>query len=342
MSKIDELRTNLTEDQRRVINTTWIYELEKNTQIPTSALYHRLGKDMAASALKSLNGSIVREYSGNGTPRCGLTFLGKLLTDQGEEGKDLLTKVLSYVQSNLRTDPEFNEISSEKLKEGFDFTDDQIHTLWQYLFHSPFSGGGGGGSSGGWKFGVSYYMRNDLPLEEDLSVYFEKYALEEYDPNLPVLYNERNQYLTDKNKGSVRSEFWFITDADLQKLLEQDWQEAQRVQGVGAWKSCLLLCGSILEGILMNALNQDWVNSSAEFSRRKKKPAPPVNEWDLVDLVEVANRLRMFPKGTIYLSNAVREFRNLIHPGRQIREHIQVTEEQATIAINSVRILLQP
>lgn len=340
MSKLDELRKNLTEDQRKVINTIWNYELEKNTSIPTTALYHRLGKDVAASVLKSLNGSIVREYSGNGTPRCGLTFLGKLLTDQGQEGEELLTKVLSHVQVNLRSDPEFNEISSEKLKEAFGFTDEQINTLWQYFFHGPFSGGGGGGSAGGWKFGVSYYMRNDLPLEDDLSAYFEKYAFEDYDPNLPVLYDERNQYLTCKDKGSVRSEFWFVTDTDLQKLLEKDWQEAQQVHNIKAWKSCVLLCGSILEGILMNALGKDWAKASNEFSRRKRKPAPPLNEWDLVDLVEVANKLKTFPKGTIYLSSAVREFRNLIHPGRQIREHIQVTEEQANIAINAVRMCM--
>jgi len=340
MSKIDESRTTLTEDQRKVINTIWDYELEKNTQIPTSALYHRLGKSVVASAFKFLNGSIVREYPGNGTPRCGLPFLGRLLTDQGKEGEELLTKVLSYVQSNLRSDPEFNEISSEKLKETFGFTDEQIHTLWQYIHSSPFSGGGGGGGAERWSYGISYYMRNDLPLEDDLSAYFEKCALEEYDPNLPVLYDERNQYLLSKNKGSARSEFWFVTDTDLQKLLEKDWQEAQRVHKVGAWKSCVLLCGSILEGILMNALSKNWTNASSEFSQRKKRPAPPLNEWDLVDLVEVANKLKLFPKGTIHLSNAVREFRNLIHPGRQIREHIQVTEEQANIAINAVRMCI--
>ena len=95
MPKLDELRASLTEDQRRVINTICDYELEKDTSIPTAALYHRLGKDAVASALKSLNGCIVREYSGDGTPRCGLTFLGRLLTNQGEEGEELLTKVLS-------------------------------------------------------------------------------------------------------------------------------------------------------------------------------------------------------------------------------------------------------
>lgn len=340
MSKLDELRRILTEDQRKVINTIWDYELEKNTSIPTTALYHRLGKDVAGSALRSLNGSIVSEYSGNGTPRCGLTFLGRLLTDQGEEGEELLSKVLSYVRSELRSDPEFNEISSEKLREAFDLTDKQVQTLWQYIHLSPFSGGGGGGSAGGWKYGVSYYMRNDLPLEEDLSAYLEKYALEEYDANLPVLYDERNRYSTGKNKGSARSEFWFVTDTDLQKLLEKDWQEAQQVHNAGAWKSCVLLCGSILEGIIMNALSKDWPNARNEFSRRKRQSAPPLNEWDLVDLVEVANRLKTFPKGTIHLSNAVREFRNLIHPGRQIREHIQVTEEQANIAINAVRMCM--
>lgn len=97
MSKLDEVRKNLTEGQRKVINAIWNYELEKDTLIPTSALYHRLGKDAAASALKSLNGGIVKEYPGDGTPRCGLTFLGRLLTDQGVEGEELLIKVLSHV-----------------------------------------------------------------------------------------------------------------------------------------------------------------------------------------------------------------------------------------------------
>lgn len=314
--------------------------MEKNTQIPTSALYHRLGKEVAAAALLSLNGSIVREYSGNGTPRCGLTFLGKLLADRGDEGEELLTKVLGYVRDRLRSDPEFNEIASGALKETFGFPEAQIQTLWQYVFHSPFSGGGGGGSPGGWQFGVPYYMRDELPLEEDVAAYLERYALKDYDPDLPVLHEERASYLTGKNAGAVRGTFWFVTDTDLRELLEADWREARRVHEAGAWKSCVILCGSILEGILMDALGRDLANASREYSLRRRRPAPPLNEWDLVDLVESANKLRTFPKGAIHLSHAVREFRNLIHPGRQIRENVRVTEEQANVAINAVRMCI--
>jgi hypothetical protein len=340
MSTLRELRVSLTEDQRRILNEVRVYELEKDTLIPTSALYHRLGKDAAASAVSSLNGSLVREYPGSGTPRCGLTFLGRLLAEGGDEGEALITKVLGHVRDSLRADPEFSEISSESLKESFSLSDDQIRSLWQHLFHSPFSGGGGGGSPSGWKFGISYHMRNDLPLEDEVAAYLERHALKDYDPDLPVLHEEREAYLSGKNTGAARGVFWFVKDTDLRELLEADWREARRVHEAKAWKSCVILCGGILEGILMDALDKDWANASREYSVRRRRPAPPLNEWDLVDLVESANKLRTFPKGAIHLSHAVREFRNLIHPGKQIRENVRVTEEQANVAINAVRMCI--
>jgi hypothetical protein len=340
MSKFDEMRVRLTEEARAVLSAIWAYRQERDAWIPTPALFNQLGRDYVLTAFNSLNGSIVNEQSGNGDLRCALTFLGILLTDNGEESVRLLERLLGYVQDRLRSDPEFNKVDSQEVKDALNLTESQFGTLSYIYWESQFTGGGGGHKEK-WSFGIPYYVKNELPLEENLTAYIESYVLKAYDTHLPVLREERERYLAGANGSTTRSEFWFVADSGLRKLLESDWREAQSVYHAGAWKSCVLLCGSILEGVLMDALSRDTVKANREYSRLRGRSAPTLDRWDLADLVETANELKIFPRGTVHLGHAVREFRNLVHPGRQLREHIQVTEDQSNIAISLVKMCLQ-
>lgn len=66
-----------------------------------------------------------------------------------------------------------------------------------------------------------------------------------------------------------------------------------------------------------------------------------INQWTLSQLLDVASRMGIIKKSTSHLSQALREFRNLIHPVKQLSECIKVSNEEATVVINTLRICIK-
>ncbi|MFQ5828277.1 MAG: hypothetical protein ACE5JD_03860 [Candidatus Methylomirabilia bacterium] len=136
-------------------------------------------------------------------------------------------------------------------------------------------------------------------------------------------------------------EFRFIRDAALQQQLELDLQEAQRAHQARAWKSCVVLCGGVVEGMLFDVLSRDAKRAQEAYERMRRQRSVPLSRWDFRDLVAVAQDMRILTRPAVNLCNALREFRNLIHPELQVQERIQITEDKANIALNTVEMCRQ-
>ena len=91
----------------------------------------------------------------------------------------------------------------------------------------------------------------------------------------------------------------------------------------------------------LDVLKKNEREGKAAYQKLKRKSSPDLNSWDLVDLVDVAKELRLLSKGVGHLSHGLREFRNLVHPGRQIRERLNLTQDEAEIALNVVKLCLR-
>jgi len=104
MATLNELRAALTADQRRVLNAIWRYQRERNRNMPKIALYKELNTDETTlqTMLKGLSGDIICSSSNSEVWRSyGLTYLGRLLAEKGEELEDLLARFISYVRTQL-------------------------------------------------------------------------------------------------------------------------------------------------------------------------------------------------------------------------------------------------
>jgi hypothetical protein len=64
-----------------------------------------------------------------------------------------------------------------------------------------------------------------------------------------------------------------------------------------------------------------------------------IREWDLTDIIKIAIELHPELTGVEKLSHSVREYRNLIHPGYELRKALRFDAEEATIAIEVLHIL---
>lgn len=130
--------------------------------------------------------------------------------------------------------------------------------------------------------------------------------------------------------------FSFIQSDELQKIIERDYQELQRAYIAKCWKSTIILSGGSIEAILIDLLQQNLSDALSSLSAPKDTD---ITKWDLSDLIKVSVELKLLSPSIDKLSHSVREYRNLIHPGNEIRNKLVIEEEEAKIAIEILNIL---
>jgi hypothetical protein len=131
-------------------------------------------------------------------------------------------------------------------------------------------------------------------------------------------------------------EFSYIADKELQALLRRDYQEVQRAFVAQCWKATIVLSGGAMEAILLDRLSLDEANSVSATSAPKTSD---LTRWDLSDLIKVGVELKLVNSSVEKLSHSVREYRNLIHPGNELRNKLTVGAEEARIAIEILNLI---
>lgn len=122
--------------------------------------------------------------------------------------------------------------------------------------------------------------------------------------------------------------FAFVSDAGLREALLSDHREMERCYEVGAWKAVHVLAGSLVEAMLGDYLLSSGVGTAAK-----------VFKWPLARLIDESAAAGALTKKTVDLSSAVKEYRNLIHPGRKIRLGETVDQNAATVVRALVDII---
>ncbi len=132
-------------------------------------------------------------------------------------------------------------------------------------------------------------------------------------------------------------EFTFVKDFTLRQILERDYLEIQRAYISKCWKSVIILCGSAIEAILTDLLIQN--NHLIKTATKTPAKKPDISTWDLADLINVAVELNLVSAGVEKLSHSVRDYRNLVHPGNEIRNKLKFDAEEAKIAVEVLNIV---
>lgn len=101
-------------------------------------------------------------------------------------------------------------------------------------------------------------------------------------------------------------------------------------------KSVIILAGGAIEAILLDLVQAD--EAPAKGSGKAPKE-PNVTKWDLKDLISVCVDLKLVTAGVERLSSPVREYRNLVHPGNELRTKLTFSAEEARIALEVLNIV---
>lgn len=140
----------------------------------------------------------------------------------------------------------------------------------------------------------------------------------------------------------------FMSDSSFRESLRIDQADADRALSNGEWKGATVMAGSLLEALLLWALQQRSPQERAEaVSRITKRRVPlpratrELDEWQLHELVEVAAELQLIRDDTTKQARLAKNFRNLIHPGRVQRLAVKCGRGEALGALAAVEQVIR-
>jgi hypothetical protein len=124
--------------------------------------------------------------------------------------------------------------------------------------------------------------------------------------------------------------FDFVTDEDLRASLEADAAEMAACLDAKAFKATVVLAGSIVEAVLVDHL---------ESTGYQDPNGKNLLELDLGHLIIAARSQKVLSAKSADLSSAVKTYRNLIHPGRLVRQKERIDASTAAIAGHLVEVV---
>lgn len=128
-----------------------------------------------------------------------------------------------------------------------------------------------------------------------------------------------------------------VISKDLQGMLQRDLREAAVAFLAKSYKTSLIMCGSIIESVLVDILLSRKINKYKMENGRNRS----VLRMDLDDLLFVTLKEGFIDVQLSHLGHALRGFRNLIHPGvEQRKQAISVSESNARIAWDITRKII--
>lgn len=128
----------------------------------------------------------------------------------------------------------------------------------------------------------------------------------------------------------------FIEDASMDAIVKSDLRELDGALRHRLHKSAVLLCGSILEAVLIDVLDRRR-DLASSYLKKKKFP----DDASLDDLLLVAGNEGLVSETARQVGVAVKDHRDLIHPHRQARERVAVDGDTAQAMLVLLRLVVR-
>lgn len=117
------------------------------------------------------------------------------------------------------------------------------------------------------------------------------------------------------------------------KVLQQRYREVLICIENKASLAVVILCGSILEAVLLGVAvqNRNYFEQNIRAPKNKKGEIRCVEDWKLTNLIDVACDLKILKEDVRQFSHSLRDFRNYIHPYKQIQSEFNPDADTANI-----------
>ena len=130
-----------------------------------------------------------------------------------------------------------------------------------------------------------------------------------------------------------------ISDPAMVAILVRRWEETWACLRVDAYLAATVMMGGLLEGLLLARINAMQVTAGgmAPAFRAAAAPKEPggktkqLKEWGLKDYIDVAHELRWIAASAKDVSVVLRDYRNYIHPQKELSHAIVVDKRETDI-----------
>jgi hypothetical protein len=129
-----------------------------------------------------------------------------------------------------------------------------------------------------------------------------------------------------------------VHDSALTELLRKRLDEARTCREYGAHLSSVIMLGSVLEGVLHDVAMQHKAEAyRCRLAPKDRDGKPrPIGDWQLVQLVDVAHACGWIELDARRFSHELREYRNMVHPARELADMHHPDEDTVAICWNVV------
>ena len=94
-------------------------------------------------------------------------------------------------------------------------------------------------------------------------------------------------------------------------------------------KMATIMCGSIIEAILMHKISERGLvqYDISEINRKSGANKTPISNMGLNELLFVADKEKLLDTNSYHLGHYIRNYRNVVHPAKEIRMKEDITHE---------------
>ena len=131
------------------------------------------------------------------------------------------------------------------------------------------------------------------------------------------------------------TEFAFVSDPMVRSVLQEYYGQALSSHEAGSYLGAVVGCGAVAEGLLTWLLTTRETDARAAKSARKQG-SRSIEDWTLETLVYVAQEIGAVEDDVGLLTEAVRNWRNLVHPYRRVRGSPRFDKPLSLSAIRAV------
>lgn len=127
-----------------------------------------------------------------------------------------------------------------------------------------------------------------------------------------------------------------IHDAKMQSILVNRWNECLHCISANAPLAATVMMGGFLEALLLARINKESDKSkifsakNAPFDKATKKVAQ-LKDWTLRNYIDVAHELGWISQSTKDVSEVLRDYRNYIHPYKQLSHNVELSKNDAVL-----------
>lgn len=133
-----------------------------------------------------------------------------------------------------------------------------------------------------------------------------------------------------------------IRDDSMREMLLRDLRECAIAVVAGQDKLATIMCGSIIEALLMLKISEHGKTKYDISSISKHAGASnfAVSEMGLNELLFVADKEKLLDKSNYHLGHYIRDYRNVIHPAKELRMKQDINHDNVMVIWSVLKKLM--